>query len=150
MAGFLTQFICRNSNQKWQWWQADTQPSPPQKLTATQINLYILWSTWRSKLSLVIKYPNSVKKGKRSWQDLISAGERKRWGGKKEDLIWKDEEKKERPYLRSPLYLKQGTSGDIIRHNVGFPGGGVETGAKIPEHIQKDSWSLDDQKHPKI
>ena len=43
------------------------------------------------------------------------------------------EEKKKRPYLSGPLYLKQGTSGDIIRHNVGFPGGGVETGAKIPE-----------------
>ena len=37
------------------------------------------------------------------------------------------------PNLSGPLYLKQGTSGDIIRHNVGFPGGGVETGAKIPE-----------------
>ena len=33
--------------------------NPPQeKLTATLINLYILWSTWRSKLSLVNKYPN--------------------------------------------------------------------------------------------
>ena len=40
------------------WWQAVTQPSPPQKLTATLNNLYILWSTWRSKLSLVNKYPN--------------------------------------------------------------------------------------------
>ena len=29
----------------------------PQKLTATQIDLYILWSTWRFKLSLVNKYP---------------------------------------------------------------------------------------------
>ena len=28
-----------------------------QKLTATQINLYILWSTWRSKLSPVNKHP---------------------------------------------------------------------------------------------
>ena len=40
-----------------QWWQADTQPSPPLKLTATPISLFILWSTWRSKQSLVNKYP---------------------------------------------------------------------------------------------
>ena len=32
----------------------------PQKLTATQINLYILWSTWRSKQSLVNKYPKNL------------------------------------------------------------------------------------------
>ena len=53
---------------------------------------------------------------------------------------YKEEEKKmARPYLSGPLYLKQGTSGDIIRHNVGFPGGGVETGAKIPEHLNSDN-----------
>ena len=67
----------------------------------------------------------------------------KRWGGKKKknrtlfvlERGKDEEEKKEmaRPYLSGPLYLKQGTSGDIIRHNVSFPGGGVETGAKIPE-----------------
>ena len=54
-------------------------------------------------------------------------------------LSWREEKmrgKKKRPYLSSPLYFKQGASGDIIRHNVGFPGGGVETGAKIPEQLQ--------------
>ena len=34
----------------------------PQKLTATQINLYILWSTWRSALSFVNKYPKIKKR----------------------------------------------------------------------------------------
>ena len=50
-----------------------------------------------------------------------------------------EEEKKEmaRPYLSGPLYLKQGTSGNIIRHNIGFPGGGVETSAKVPDHIKE-------------
>ena len=44
-----------------------------------------------------------------------------------------EEQKMARPYLSGPLYLKQGTSGDIIRNNVGFTGGGVETGAKWKE-----------------